>query len=262
MPLFRPRILHRRPGLHGPIEVSESAGVRCLHLGSRIVQSAMRIRDPWGLELHYTRAMMGFLLFRPAPAKVVMVGLGGGSLAKFAYRRLPEAQLTVVEIDPEVVGVARAYFQLPDDDDRLQVVVADAVPWIAEHPGGADALLVDAFGSDTAPEQLLAEDFFASVLGALLPGGVAAFNLWASEPAFALRLQRLERVFDHQVLCLPAERPGNVIAFAFRGYPGPISWEHLRRRACELQGRYNLEFASFVRRLADMNPHDARQLFL
>ena len=70
------------------IEMSEKDGVRALHLGSSMVQSAMRLTAPNELELAYTRCMMGFLLFHPNPIHIVMIGLGGGSLAKFVYERM------------------------------------------------------------------------------------------------------------------------------------------------------------------------------
>lgn len=262
MALFRPRILHRSAGLHGQIEVAERGGVRTLHLGSTVVQSAMRVADPLRLELHYTRAMMGFLLFRPEPRHVLLVGLGGGSLAKFVHFALPRARVRVVEIDPAVVTVARAHFHVPQDSNRFAVEVADAGAWLAAGCDRVDAILLDAFGSKAPPQALVTEDFFASVLEALEPGGVAALNLWATDPDFSACITRLERVFDHQVLCLPVERPGNVIVFAFRAYPGPIGWDLLRRRATELEQLHGLEFPSFVRALAQMNPHDPRQLLL
>jgi spermidine synthase len=65
------------------IEVVEERGMRVLHLGSHAIQSAMRVTRPWDLELAYTRAMMGFLMFNDTPQDVLMIGLGGGSLAKF-----------------------------------------------------------------------------------------------------------------------------------------------------------------------------------
>ena len=72
------------------LEVTEERGMRVLHLGSRAIQSAMRITRPWDLELAYTRAMMGFLMFNPMPQDVLMIGLGGGSLAKFIRKQRPQ----------------------------------------------------------------------------------------------------------------------------------------------------------------------------
>ncbi|MEW6690321.1 MAG: spermidine synthase, partial [Pseudomonadota bacterium] len=65
--------------------VSEERGVRHLHIGGEAIQSAMRLADPWALELEYTRCMLTFLLFHPAPRRALMIGLGGGSLAKFFH---------------------------------------------------------------------------------------------------------------------------------------------------------------------------------
>ena len=74
------------------VEVSEQDGIRSMHLGSDTVQSSMRLDDPSALVLSYTRAMMAFLLFRPRPAHLLMLGLGGGSLPKFVYKHFPEAR--------------------------------------------------------------------------------------------------------------------------------------------------------------------------
>src|SRR5688572_1868289 len=93
--------------------VSERYGVRSLHIGSDTVQSSMRLTRPNDLELSYTRSMMAFLLFAPEPSDVLMIGLGGGSLAKFVHHRLPAARVRAVEVNPQVVAIARQYFHVP-----------------------------------------------------------------------------------------------------------------------------------------------------
>ena len=70
-----------------PLVISEERGVRHLHVGGEAIQSAMRLEDPWALELDYTRCMMAFRLFHAEPRRALMIGLGGGSLAKFVHRR-------------------------------------------------------------------------------------------------------------------------------------------------------------------------------
>src|SRR5690606_33621541 len=110
-------LLYRGDG----IEVRERHGVRTLHLDSDTVQSAMRVDRPDALELSYTRAMMAFLLFVPPPRSALLVGLGGGSLAKFIHHSMPETRLHVVEIKREVVDVAHRYFALPRECDRLSI---------------------------------------------------------------------------------------------------------------------------------------------
>jgi spermidine synthase len=113
------------------IEISEKAGVRYLHFGSRWVQGAMRVARPWSLELEYTRDMMLALLLRPAPdwpRSVLLIGLGAASLTKFLYRNRPRSVLTVVEIEAAVVDAAAQCFRLPDDPRRLAIVIGRPRP--------------------------------------------------------------------------------------------------------------------------------------
>ena len=71
------------------VEVSEEDGVRSLHLGGDAIQSSIRLDRPDELALDYTRAMMAFLLFQPLPREVLMIGLGGGSMARYIHQRMP-----------------------------------------------------------------------------------------------------------------------------------------------------------------------------
>src|SRR5207245_2366502 len=123
------RKIMRRPGKwfgpHKAIEIVEEDGVRVLQIGGNAIQSAMRLDAPDRIELDYVRAMMAFLLFHPSPRDVLLVGLGGGSMARFIHQRLPRTRVTVVEIDPGVVTVARRYFRFPEEDARLQIVIGD-----------------------------------------------------------------------------------------------------------------------------------------
>src|SRR5438105_8308531 len=93
----------------------------------------MRIAEPDALALDYTRCMMGFLLFHPEPRQALMIGLGGGSLAKFFHRRLRATRLRVVELDARIVAAARAHFALPANDARLAVEIGDGAARSEEH---------------------------------------------------------------------------------------------------------------------------------
>lgn len=244
------------------VEVSEKDGVRLLHLGSDTVQSAMRIDSPNDLELAYTQAMMAFLLFLPAPQKLLMVGLGGGSLAKFVYHRLPLAHNTVVEISPQVIAAARAHFFVPPDDDRLSVLVGDAVDYVAQHPECCDVLMLDGFDGVSQVESLSSQDFYDRCAAALSSRGVLVVNLWGSNKRFADYLERIETAFEGRVLCLPAEKRGNIIVFAFRRSPGLQRWDDLREKARRLEADHGLAFLHFVEGLKRMNPYSDKRLLI
>src|SRR6185369_10692686 len=98
------------------ISITQEAGVRYLQFGAHWIQGAMRVNRPWALELEYTRDMMFPLLLRRRsswPRSVLLIGLGAGSLTKFAYRHMKRARLEVVEIEPQVVMAAWQFFGLP-----------------------------------------------------------------------------------------------------------------------------------------------------
>jgi spermidine synthase len=98
------------------------SGLRSLHIGGLAIQSAMRLDDPYALALDYTRCMMAFpAAFIPEPREALMVGLGGGSLAKFLHRELRSLRVRVVEIDARVIAAARTHFHVPPDDARFSV---------------------------------------------------------------------------------------------------------------------------------------------
>ena len=251
-------LLYRGDG----VEVRERYGVRTLHLNSDTVQSAMRVARPDDLELSYTRSMMAFLLFAPPPSSAVLVGLGGGSLAKFIFRTMPETRLKVLEIKPEVVEVAHTYFDLPSPCARLSIMLGDGARLISEGVESTGLMLVDAYDGHSLAASLATESFFRSARAALSPRGVLAMNLWSSDRAFDRNLQKIERAFENRCLCLPAERPGNVIVFAFAALPQRLRWAELRDHAAGLQERFGLEFPRFVEGLRKMNEFDSAGLRL
>ena len=241
--------------------VSERFGVRTLHIGSDTVQSAMRLARPYDLELSYTRSMMAFLLFGARPREVVMIGLGGGSLAKFVLRHLPAARVRVVEVSPQVVAIARQYFHVPADTDTFQVIVGDGAEYVARNDVSADVLVVDGYDAHAHVEELCSDRFYAACRERLTAGGILVVNLWCGDKQFTTLLKRIEGAFPDGTFCLPAERPGNVIVFGFRDRPAPFEWKALVERAQSLERELGLEFGRFVENLRKMNQHDRERLY-
>ena len=135
MPSFSESGHHSRPFVH------DDQVTRSLQFTPHGVQSMMCCQRPFDLEVAYTKTMMGFLLAQPHPVHILMIGLGGGSLAKFCYQNLPQTRITVVEINPHVIAM-RQQFLIPEDDERLRVVCADGVHFVRDAPPGFDVVLV------------------------------------------------------------------------------------------------------------------------
>lgn len=231
------------------IQLSEQDGVRALHLGNSMMQSAMRLAAPNDLELTYTRCMMGFMLFHPRPENILMIGLGGGSLAKFAYHRLPHTKTKVIEINPQVVATASNHFFLPSDEERLKVVIAEGGEYIANHPASADVLMIDGFDGGCQVPSLCSQDFYDHASEALKRKGVLVVNLLSRDKGLREYLRRIENSFAGQVLTLAAEVHGNLIAFAFKHSSGKLDWEELKERAGKLEMEFALPFPEYVKKL-------------
>jgi spermidine synthase len=251
------RVFRRR---RAPLAVSEARGVRTLHLGSDAIQSAMRVGDPYALALDYTRCMMAFLLFHPEPRRALMIGLGGGSLAKYFHRHLRATCVRAVELDPRVIAAAREHFALPADDARLSVEEGDGAEALA--PECCDVLVIDGFDGGEQVPKLASAAFYDAAFLALDEPGVMVVNFLADDPQFDVYLQRLERSFGGAVLAMPALSDPNLIAFALKGAPPSIEWQALRQRAERLEARFDLPFRRYVAALKRMNRSSAGELVI
>jgi spermidine synthase len=226
------------------ITLSEERGVRFLHFGTEWIQGAMRIARPWSLELAYTRQMMAWLLFLDGEApgfRIGQLGLGAASLTRFCWRHLPSSEITVVEIDPEVVSVAATMFKLPDDP-RITVAVADAAHYL-ERPrvrGSFDVLQVDLYDQDARGPVHGDARFYANARNALAPTGLLVVNLFGEHGSFGPNLRALQAAFGPRVIALPEIDVGNRIALAFKGPPIDVPYPALQERARDIERRFDL----------------------
>lgn len=242
------------------IAVSDARGMRSLHVGGEAIQSSMKISEPFALALDYTRCMMGFLLFYPEPREVLMIGLGGGSLAKFFHRHFRKTAVRVVELDARIVATARTHFALPPDDERLSVEIADGAEALS--PECCDLLIIDAYHDEAHVPKLASAEFYDAAYLALQAKGALVVNFMDDDPLFDEYLQRLERAFGGAVLAMRALYDPNIIAFAFKGLPSRVGWDELRRRAAGLEARLELPFPKYVKRLRTMNRSNGRELLV
>ncbi|GAB3252210.1 class I SAM-dependent methyltransferase [Chitinimonas naiadis] len=191
-------------------------GKRFLHFDIGTVQSQMSEDAPHTLELGYTRSMMAFLLFQPAPAHIGMIGLGGGSLPKYCRHTMPQCRITVVEINPDVIAL-RDDFLIPPDDDRLQILCEDGAHWVGRQIGELDVLLVDGFDTGGQVAQLCTQHFYDECHAALTDDGVMVVNLSATDYFSGTYLARMRQSFGRNVAVVTADGSNNRIAIAIKG---------------------------------------------
>ena len=186
-----------------------------LHFDFSATQSSMLESEPHRLFLCYTHTMMACLLFNPQPASIGMIGLGGGSLAKYCYHHFPETRIDVAEINPEVIAM-RETFSIPPDNGRFKIHCRDGAEFMAETTQPYDWLMVDGFDINGQSPSLVTTDFYEDCHAALSPDGVLVVNLDGYDRSHNEYIGTLRQCFDKAVLVVRSVDHSNKIAFAFK----------------------------------------------
>lgn len=218
-------------------------------------QSEMRLDDPYVLVNEYTRKMMGFLAFQPRPERVLIIGLGGGSLVKYCHRHLPTTQITAVEIDPDVLAL-RSQFFVPPDDERLRIIQADGADHIAQmvdRNERASAILVDAYDHKGIANAVVKKSFLQNAKRSLGTNGVFVMNLVAESAEAKRHIATIRQVFGESVVVV-AIRGGcsNLVVFASRTLHDPQRVKIAVRNAKRIEDRFGLFFPTLIQHLNDI----------
>lgn len=184
-----------------------------LSLDTSLIQSVMLLDNPTELVLDYTRTMMGCLLLNPAPSSGLMIGLGGGSIPKYCHAHIPTLDITVVEINPEVMAL-RDDFMIPPDDERFRIMCADGAAFVKAPPQRYDLIMVDGYDGQGLPDALCSRSFYQHCKQALSDNGLLVLNLQADTAQCRQLRSRLNKLFDGQVLSIESDEGGNDILFA------------------------------------------------
>ncbi len=209
------KILFEKQSPYNTIVVTEDEqGLRTLRFERNGVrQSVVKVGDPDHLELPYARAMFAGLAFCDSPRRVLIVGLGGGTLPSFLHKHYPQTLIDVVDIDPGVVQAARTYFGFREDE-TLRAHVADGRRFI-EQAKPYDIIFLDAFGAENIPYHLATQEFLRSVRRATAPGGIVVANIWSrgSNLLYDSMVRTYQEVFD-ELYILQVQSAGNEILLA------------------------------------------------
>lgn len=248
-------LIHKESDDLGPIEIVDDSLHRSLHFGTDSRQSSMLLRDPLQLSLSYTRAMCTALLFNENPQRILMLGLGGGSLAKFFLHYFPDCHIDAVEFRPAVHTIAQEYFSLPDDP-RLTLHYEDAGSFVrnSARKDEYDLILVDAFLDRGIAYSVCGMNFFEVCHSLLNASGTLSMNLWSDDRIQARDfLDDMGHSFGKDVLKLPVEGKANIIAIASRQAGAKKRLRKLESRAQHLEQQTGVEFISLLKALNKTN---------
>jgi spermidine synthase len=171
-----PGQVFREDTVYHRISVTDEYGIRYLRLDN-YWQSGMELADPRRTVFPYSDYLHLPLALRPHAARVLLVGLGGGTVPKRFHEDYPKMRIEVVELDPAIVTVARRYFGVPAEDARMHIVAEDGRLFITRSADRYDVILLDAYLIDTIPFHLATREFFETAKRRLTPSGVLASNV-------------------------------------------------------------------------------------
>jgi hypothetical protein len=135
--------------------------------------------DPVTLFLPYSQMMVAALALTPEPKRGLILGHGGGSLAKWLAQYWPELELDIVEVDPAVVRMADEYFGYRAPANH-HVFVKDGRAFLNGTAEKYDVIWADAFARHLIPFHLTTVEFFSELRSRLNPSGVVAVNMASS----------------------------------------------------------------------------------
>ncbi len=236
----------------------EDDGALSLTFEDGMVQSRLFPADPTRLALEYTRLMMGFLLFQPAPTRIAMIGLGGGALARYCAMKLPGADFTAIDISREVVALRDA-FGLPPDGPRFRVLCDDGAAFVRRDGAPLDVLLVDGFDRFGQPDQLCSAAFYDACRDRLAPDGVLVVNLHVAHPLHDPCVERLRATFGTRIPVIGADGSANHVAFAVADGSGPPPFRDLVERLRALEARHPVGLGPTMRKIVQPQRFSTRR---
>jgi spermidine synthase len=205
------------------------------------IHSMINLADPDDMPAPYTQLLTAGLLYPEMTKRILMIGLGAGSVSTYLLRAMPDVEIDVVELDPGVVSVAKQYFGL-HTTDRLRIIESDGRVYLARRGALYDFVVLDAFREVGVPFHLLTKEFYALVKQHLAPGGAVATNVAGGTRLFSSTLVTLRAVFA-SVDVFPdyEDAEGAQVVMVASPLPEPSS-AMLTERARMLQDHYHFRY--------------------
>jgi spermidine synthase len=203
--------------------------------------SIVDLKDADDLQVPYTRLMAAALLYPQTIQRILMVGLGGGSISTYLGRAMPDAQIDVVELDPGVVAAGRKYFGL-QETDKVHFIDSDGRVFLNRNKEPYDLILLDAYRELGVPFHLLTREFYQLVKARLAPGGAVASNLSGNTKLFVSSLATFRAVFPTVDVYPDWKQPDEAQAVVVAAPAPRPTADVLMQRATALQAQHHFRY--------------------
>ncbi|MCC5872187.1 MAG: fused MFS/spermidine synthase [Gammaproteobacteria bacterium] len=246
------RVVHEERSLYRNILVEDRGRERCLLFSERrrggAYQTCIDRADPDRLVFSYVRMMFAGLLLAPAPERILLIGLGGGTMPRVLEALYPEAEQDLVEIDPAVVRVAKAFFDFqPTANMRIherdgRVFVKRAL--LSEQKW--DLILLDAFTDEYIPEHLLTQEFLEELKGLLSEDGVVVANTFANSRLYHHESATYRAAFPTVASLRESGSFNRILIGLDRPWPGQTTLETRARSLAPALARFGVDIDGYA----------------
>jgi spermidine synthase len=245
------RVIHRERSMYSTIVVDQQGSLLCLQFSVRRDQrnqTCMDKRRPREMVFAYTRMMMASLLLNPEPERILVIGLGGGTLPMALDEIFPTSRIDAVEIDPAVTRVAREYFGFAPSD-RVRVFDQDGRVFVkrALQKGETyDLIMLDAFNGEYIPEHLMTREFLAEVQQLLADGGALAANTFSISDLYDHESVTYQAVFDTFYNMKPVDSGNRVVLAQHDPLPPREQLEERARALTPMLAPYGIDLTDML----------------
>jgi spermidine synthase len=243
-------VLEEANSAYNHIVVTEQGTVRTMYFvvdGTYYIESRLDRGHAQSLDLDYTRTMMAGFLVNPDVRRFLMIGFGGGQITNYLFRRFPGIEIDAVDIDPEVIRLARKYFDVPDDP-RYRTHAADGRVFV-EHASANtrwDQIMLDAFRGVFVPFHLKTVEYYEVLTRHLSPRGVVSANLHSQTEMYKHDRNTFAAVFP-RTYAFHSET-GAQTTFIASHDPKQASVYDLRANANALQNAFDFDLLGLAAR--------------
>jgi len=237
-------LLYQGQTMSGLTKVTQDVdGIRTLRFGQYGPrQSVVKIGDLNYLGLPYAKSAMIGLAFTQQLDRILVLGVGAGNIPMFLRKHDSDAQIDVIDIDPQIIALAKQYFNLLEDD-LLRAYAQDGRAFIENVQKPYDLIFLDAYTAAGIPKHLATKEFLLSLKKALKPSGAIIANMWSTpkvNPLYRSMLRTYQEVFQ-EVYTLRVPTAGNKIVIALPRLRG-LPLNSIAQRAQEISTQKRLPF--------------------
>lgn len=194
------QVIHQERSLYRNILVEDQGDLRCLKFNvksTKTQQSCLLKSQPEQLVFNYTKLLMSSLLLMPDPKRILIIGLGGGTMSNTLAKLYPESKIDNVEIDQAVIKVARDYFGF-FENNNIKTYTQDGRIYIKRallKKQQYDWIILDAFNGDYIPEHLMTKEFLQEAKKLLSENGIISANTFSLSDLYAHESATYKAVF-------------------------------------------------------------------